>query len=279
MKLIDGKKVASELIDAVKEEIKELGATPNIVAIQVGSVPESDLYIQHKKEKALEAGISFTHLQVNEDADPEELYKLIQNSNENENVNGILVQLPIPEKFDIELIKQMIYPWKDVDGFHPLNKGLLESGSTNLIPPTAKGVMSLLKYYDIDPKGKNVTVIGNGEVAGRPTAKLLTNAGATVTVCTEHTKDIYEFTKNADVIVTAVGKERLINKEVVKKDVVLVNIGLTRKVEGVVGDYDYNTFEDIASYSTPTPGGTGPMTVAHLIENTLICYKLMNKIK
>ncbi len=277
--LMDGKKLAEELFVDLKAEIKTLSGIPQLKAIQVGENAESSVYIKHKKAKCAEVGIGFSLLKLNKDISTEDLLEQIDLINDDDNVDGILVQLPLPKTIDTKLIMQSIAPWKDIDGFNPYNKGLLDLGEETLIPPTASGVMSLIEKYEIKLQGQHAVVLGAGEIAGKPVAKLFLNAGATVTICTKDTYDIVDFTSVADIIVSAVGMKDLFHGNDVKPGVVVINIGITKDINNEIhGDPEFESVAKKASYITPTPGGTGPLTVFHLLKNTVECYKNMRQL-
>ncbi len=272
--ILDGKKLANKINNQVKEEIASLGTNPHLVGIQVGDNPESTLYINHKSKKAAEIGIIFTHLKFNDDIDTMSLIQKVDEINKNNQVDGIMVQLPLPKQIDVDLISQSIAPWKDVDGFHPLNKGLLDINKSELIPPTAEGVIELFDEYNINVKGKIITVIGQGEIAGKPLSKILQNKGATVIKCNEHTPDISVFTKQSDVVISAVGFKHLVKPNYIKDGSIVVNIGFTREDDQIFGDIEFETIKEKSSFITPITGGTGPMTVSLLLRNTLKCHKM-----
>ncbi len=272
--ILDGTKLAKKINEQVKEEISSLNATPNLAAVQVGNNPESDLYIKHKSNKAEEVGINLNHIRFEETITTEELIQKIEELNQDENVDGIMVQLPLPSHIDTEAISQAIKPSKDVDGFHPLNKGLLDLNKADLIPPTAEGVIELFDEYNIDIRGKVVTLIGQGEIAGKPLSKLLIHRGATVILCNKDTQDLSYFTKQSDVVISAVGFKHLVKLEDIKDESIVVNIGLTREDDKIYGDVEFETIKERTSYITPITGGTGPMTVSLLLRNTLKCFKL-----
>ncbi len=272
--LLDGKKLSNKINAETKEKISKLNNIPHLVAIQVGENPESDLYLKHKAKKAKEIGIMFTLLTFDKTIDQMKLMSKIHELNQNSNVDGIMVQLPLPEHIDTELISQTIAPWKDVDGFHPLNKGLLDINRSELIPPTAQGVIELLDEYNISLKGKLATIVGLGEIAGKPLSKLFINNNATVIMCNKETKNIAELTRQADIVVAAVGYKELIKEDAVKENAIVINIGITKDEEGIHGDVEFEKIKEKSSFITPITGGTGPMTVALLMRNTLICHKL-----
>lgn len=277
-KILDGKKLAQKILSNVAAETREFKSKPNLVAISAGNNAESEIYLKAKKDAATNNGIIFTHLHFN-NVSTKKILNKIDELNKSSKVHGIMVQLPLPEGIDVRLIAKSIVPWKDIDGFHPYNKGLLDTGETQMIPPTAYGVLKLLEENKIEISGKEAVVIGAGEIAGKPTSKLLMNAGATVSVCNKETVDINSYIKRADILVTAVGHKNLIKSEYIKKGAVVINIGMTYDEEGLHGDFIFESVSKRASWITPTPGGTGPMTVALLIVNTLVCYKMMNKSK
>ncbi len=272
--ILDGTKLSNKINKQIKNEISSLEGNPNLVAVQVGDNPESNLYISHKSKKATELGIIFTHLKFNDDIDTMSLVSKINELNSNPNVDGIMVQLPLPNHIDTELICQAIAPWKDVDGFHPLNKGLLDIDRSDLIPPTAEGVIELIEEYEIDVKGKVVTLIGQGEIAGKPLSKLLIHRGATVILCNKDTKDFSIFTKQSDIVISAVGYKHLVKAEDIKEGSVVINIGMTRENNEVFGDVEFESIKNRTSFITPIIGGTGPMTVSLLLRNTLKCFKM-----
>ncbi len=272
--LLNGKELADIINQQTKKEIDSSEGNPQLVAIQIGDNPESNLYLEHKSKKAAETGIIFTHLKFNDTITTEELMDKIHELNKDPKVSGIMIQLPIPEQIDLALISQFIVPWKDVDGFHPLNKGSLDMGTADLVPPTAQGVITLLDHYKIDLKGKVVTMIGQGEIAGKPLSKILIHRGATVILCNKDTEDITKFTKQSDVVISAVGFKHLVGVDAIKQDAIVINIGLTREDDEIFGDVEFEAIKEKTSYITPITGGTGPMTVALLLRNTLLCFKM-----
>ncbi len=272
--LLDARKLAERINQETKNEISSLGTNPHLVGLQVGDNPESTLYIQHKSKKASEIGIIFTHLKYEEDIDTMTLIEKINELNQNQNIDGIMIQLPLPKHIDEKIISQAIAPWKDVDGFHPLNKGLLDLNRADLISPTAEGVIEILNEYNIDAKGKVVTIIGQGEIAGKPLSKLFLNIGSTVLLCNEHTPDISHFTRQSDIVISAVGYKHLVKPDYIKDGAIVVNIGLTREDDQIFGDIEFESLQEKASYITPITGSTGPMTVSLLLRNTLKCHKM-----
>jgi len=283
MQLIDGKKVASELIEKLKREVDELKtlnrAIPKLVIIQVGADPASDVYIRQKKNACEKVGILIEHIKFDASITMEELNKKIVQLNDDSSVTGILVQSPLPPHIDEPNVFKMISPYKDVDGFTAYNMGkmLLSVQFEDLVPCTARGVIRLLEYYKIDVVGKRVAMIGSSNIVGKPLAVMLSNRKATVTICNSKTVDLAMHTLNADIVCVAVGKPNLITAEMVRDGVIVIDIGINRLEDGkLVGDVDFENVSKKASFITPVPGGVGPMTVACLMENTLIAYKRQN---
>lgn len=277
--ILDGTKLSTKINEESKAMISNFDTKPRLVAIQVGDNPESTLYIEHKNKKSLEVGISFTHIKFEGDITEEHLINEIEKLNNDDSVDGVMVQLPLPPHIETTKISQVISPTKDVDGFNPLNKGLLDIDKAELMPPTALGVIKLFEEYNIDIKGLEAVMIGVGEISGKPLAKMFLNKGATVTMCNKDTKDIIKFSKDADILVVAVGHKHLIDNDGIKEGAIIVNIGVTKDNDGIHGDVTYDNMLNIASYITPITGGTGPMTVSLLIRNTILCFKNKNEIK
>lgn len=274
-KLLDGAKLAKKINEQTKKEIKNFPLKPHLVAIQVGNYPESNIYLEHKKRVAEEVGIKFSLEKFSEKITLSKLLNKILKLNKDSKVDGIMVQLPLPNHIDAKIVSQSIIPWKDVDGFHPLNKGLLDLNQAQLVPPTAFGVMELLNEYKIEVNGLHAVIIGTGEISGKPLSKLLLNSGATITMCNKNTKNIESHIKQADILVVAVGHKYLIkDHNLIKKGAIIINIGVTKIENKVYGDIDFDKISIKASYITPIIGGTGPMTVALLLRNTLICKKM-----
>lgn len=274
MKLINGEVISQNILNDLKNEIKKINATPKLAIIQVDNLIESIIYVERKINVAKTLGVKVKKYQFDKDIAEQELIEKIIKLNNDKSVHGILVQLPLPKQINENLVFQTLSPLKDVDGFTPFNKGLLEINEAELISPTALGAFSILKNYNIDPIGKNIVVIGKGKIAGKPLSTLLSNGGATVTLCDEYTKDVSYFTKNADIIFTAVGKPNLLTHKDIKKGSILINIGIKKINDKVFGDFELDNVKGKALLATPTPGGTGPLTVAYLFLNLLKCYKV-----
>ena len=278
MQIIDGKRLAQEIRQEIAREVellkKERDITPGLAVILVGDDPASHAYVKMKAKACKEAGIySITH-EMPESISQSEIEETIRMMNRNPNIDGILVQLPLPKHIDATKILELIDPAKDVDGFHPYNFGRLMTGLDGFVPCTPLGVMEMLEAYGIDPKGKDACVVGASNIVGKPMAALLLNAFATVDICHIYTKDLAEHTKRADILVVGVGKAGLITEEMVKEGAVVIDIGINRLEDGsLVGDVDYEKVAPKCSYITPVPGGVGPMTIAMLLKNTLKAAK------
>ncbi len=278
MQLLDGKALSLEIEAKVKEEVMILtssrGVTPGLAVILVGSDPASQAYVNMKAKACKRAGIySITH-EMPESTTESQLLNAISILNHDPNIDGILVQLPLPKHINTAKVLEAIAPHKDVDGFHPQNVGRLTSNLGGFAPATPMGVMRLLQKYGIDPQGKNAVIVGASNIVGKPMASLLLNANATTTLCHIYTKDLASHTQNADILCVGVGKPNLITESMVKKGAVVIDIGINRLEDGsLVGDVDFASVAPKCSYITPVPGGVGPMTIASLLENTLKAAK------
>ncbi len=274
MQILDGKALAQKIEEKVSAGARELkaltGRVPGLAVILVGHDPASQAYVGMKKKACDRAGFySVTH-EMPEDISQEAIIKTIEMMNQNPNIDGILIQLPLPKHIDTTKILEIVSPSKDVDGFHPYNVGRLTTGLDGFVPCTPLGVMELLAEYSIDVKGKNCCVVGASNIVGKPMAALLLNANATVEVCHIFTDDLAKHTRNADVILVGAGVINLIKEDMVKEGAIIIDIGINRAPDGrLVGDVDYDAVSPKASYITPVPGGVGPMTIAMLLSNTL----------
>lgn len=288
MILIDGKKVSNEIKAELKIEIEELrlktGRVPGLVVIIVGNNPASEVYVRNKHKSCGEVGINSVVVNLPEDTTEKELLKTVEYYNENRDFHGILVQLPLPKQINEDVIIRAVDPKKDVDGFHPQTVGEMVTGNPTFLPCTPAGVVELLKRYDIDPAGKHVVVVGRSNIVGKPAALLLMQkkkfANAIVTVCHSAARDISVFTKQADILIAAMGVPKFIKKEMVKEGVVVIDVGTNRVEDAtsktgyrLVGDVDFEGVSKVASYITPVPGGVGPMTIAMLLKNTVKAFK------
>ncbi|MDP3587725.1 MAG: bifunctional methylenetetrahydrofolate dehydrogenase/methenyltetrahydrofolate cyclohydrolase FolD [Sulfuricurvum sp.] len=274
MQLLDGKTLAKKIEEKVSFEAKEFkkttGRVPGLAVILVGHDPASQAYVGMKKKACDRAGFySVTH-EMPDDISQEAIIKTIEMMNLNPNIDGILIQLPLPAHIDTTKILEVVAPSKDVDGFHPFNVGRLATGLDGFVPCTPLGVMELLSEYSIDPKGKNAVIVGASNIVGKPMAALLLNANATVTITHIHTKDLRAHTLGADMLFVGAGVINLIGEDMVSEGCVVVDIGINRTEDGrLVGDVNFDTVAPKTSYITPVPGGVGPMTIAMLLSNTL----------
>ena len=276
-KIIDGKQIAKEVraeIAAECAELKKKGIIPGLAVVIVGTDPASQVYVRNKKKACEEVGFRSEVLELPEETTEEELLALVKKLNEDVNIHGILVQLPLPEHLDDEVIIANIDPKKDVDAFHPSNVGKIMIGNYDFLPCTPAGVMVLLEKSGIDVSGKECVVVGRSNIVGKPQAMLLLHANGTVTICHSRTKDLAEVTRRADILVVAIGKADFITGDMVKDGAVVIDVGMNRKADGkLTGDVDFATVEPKASYITPVPGGVGPMTITMLLRNTLTSAK------
>ncbi|WP_148821287.1 bifunctional methylenetetrahydrofolate dehydrogenase/methenyltetrahydrofolate cyclohydrolase FolD [Campylobacter concisus] len=274
MKILDGKAVSLKVKESVKvraEELKKFGVEPTLAVILVGEDKASQTYVRAKEKACNEYGIKSVAHRLSENTTQAELLALINVLNLDDSIHGILVQLPLPKHIDTNTILATIDPAKDVDGFHAVNVGKLVSGLDGFVPCTPLGVMEILKEYGIDVAGLNAVVIGRSNIVGKPMANLLLNASATVTITHSKTKNLKEICKNADLIVAAIGKPFFLKADMVKDGAVVVDVGINRLDDGrLVGDVDFDEVAPKCSYITPVPGGVGPMTIAMLLNNTIL---------
>ena len=292
-KIINGKEIALQLRESLQKEITELktkyNKVPGLAVVQVGEVAASSVYVKAKTKSALEVGIEVIDHHLNEDISQNDLLDLVKKLNNQQNVDGILVQLPLPNHINEQLILDSINPDKDADGFHPLNVGKLSISAKNdenlLIPCTPYGCLLMLKGLNIDLKGKHAVVVGRSNIVGKPMAQLLLKESCTVTVAHSKTIDLPKLCSQADILVAAVGKPEIIKENWVKEGAIVIDVGINRIQKEIndeiknklVGDVDYSEVEKKAAHITPVPGGVGPMTIACLLRNTTIAFK--NKIK
>lgn len=275
MQILDGKEVKRIKLEELKNEVLKLDRPLGLTVIQVGDDSASNIYVKQKSKMASNLGVNFNHIKLEEDVREGEILKIIDDLNRDNNVDGILVQMPLPEHLNSRVIQNAISPLKDVDGLTDINMGMLVHKKNCLVPCTPLGVMELLKYYNIDVAGKNVAIVGRSDLVGRPMAEVMINNDATVTLCHSKTKNLKDITKNADVLVVAVGKAKLITSDMVKDGVVVVDVGINRLEDGsLCGDVDFDGVSSKCSYITPVPGGVGQMTVLELGYNTYKAYLL-----
>jgi len=277
MQILDGKALSQKITSFVSGEVKALkaeGITPGLAVIVVGDDPASHAYVGMKAKMCKNTGIYSIVHEMPDDISQEKILETITMMNQNPNINGILVQLPLPSHIDEESVLGAIDPKKDVDGFHPCNVGKLVLGMDGFAPCTPLGVMELLNEYNIDPKGLDACVVGASNIVGKPMMNLILNKFATVDICHIHTKDLKAHTSRADLLIIGVGKINLITEDMVKENAIIIDIGINRNEHGkLVGDVDYANVSEKCSYITPVPGGVGPMTIAMLMQNTITAAK------
>jgi methylenetetrahydrofolate dehydrogenase (NADP+) / methenyltetrahydrofolate cyclohydrolase len=272
-RVIDGKAVAAAVRERVKVDVaaykEEAGRVPGLATVLVGEDPASEVYVGMKRRNTEEVGMRSIHHEPETSIREQELLELVRELNEDDEVDGILVQLPLPAHIDEGAIVAAIDPRKDVDGLTPVNAGLLAHGTPGLVPCTPAGVMELLRHEGVELEGAEAVVVGRSKLVGVPVARLLLRANATVTICHSRSRDLDATCRRADVLVAAVGVPRLLGKEAVKPGAVVIDVGVNRLEEGLVGDVDYGAAAEVAAAITPVPGGVGPMTIAMLLSNTL----------
>lgn len=275
MKIIDGKKHAREVLNQLHEEIQRTNKQPHLVIIMVGDHPASSVYVKNKLNRANEVGMKSTLIHLNEACTQQHLIDQINELNENEDVHGILVQLPLPNHLNTQVIQETIKVSKDVDGLHPLNVGyMVTKDSRALVSCTPMGIMSMLKQENIDIDGKQVVVMGRSQIVGIPMAHLMLQANATVSIVHSKTKNIKAITKQADILIVAIGQPQMVDSSYIKEGAIVIDVGIHRTENGLVGDCLYDDIKNKASRITPVPGGVGPMTIAMLCVNT---YQAMLK--
>ena len=278
--IMDGKELSKKIREQVKEEVERLNNKnifPKLAVIMVGEDPASKVYVRNKSKACIDTGIEYEEFLLNENISMEELLKVIRKLNERKDIHGILLQSPIPKPLDIYAAFEAIDFRKDVDGFHPINIGRLTLNKQTFISCTPHGVMKLLEEYNIDLKGANVVILGRSNIVGKPLAQCLLNEDATVTICHSKTKNIEEITKNADIVISAIGKPKFVSSDMIKENAVVIDVGINRLSDGIVGDVDFENVKNKASYITPVPGGVGPMTIVMLLHNVVIAAKYLEE--
>jgi len=276
-KIIDGNKIARSILEDIKHKVKNMKEKPGLALVIVGSNPASEVYVNFKEKDSKEAGFYCERYNLDEKTSQMDLLNLLTRLNNNPKIHGLLVQLPLPRQIDEKLVMDFILPQKDVDGFTALSLGNLMLGNIILAPATARAVIHLIESTGIKIEGKNAVIIGRSNIVGKPVALMLLKKNATVTVCHSKTKNLAEYTKKADILVVAVGKPNLIKKEMVKEGAVVIDVGINRIGNKLIGDVDFDSVKDVAGFITPVPGGVGPMTRAMLMENTLKAMEFAKK--
>ena len=280
MEIIDGKKLAKQIRENLKiecEELKEKGINPKLAVIMVGDDKASKIYVKNKSKACNEIGIKYEEYLLDENINQNELIELIEKLNNDKTINGILLQSPVPDGLDINEAFRKISPEKDVDGFNPVNVGRLCLKQDGFVSCTPAGIMKMFEKYNINLEGKNAVVLGRSNIVGKPMSLCLLNNDATVTICHSKTQNLAEITKNADILVVALGKPKFVTKDMVKDGAVVIDVGINRTENGIVGDVDFENVKEKTSYITPVPGGVGPMTIAMLMNNVVKAAK--NRLK
>ena len=277
MSIIDGKKIAAQIKDNIAAEVKILkektGKIPGLAVVLVGDDSASAVYVKNKNKSCQKIGFQSIENILPENTSEDKLLQLINELNKNEQVNGILVQLPLPNHISSQNILEAITPQKDVDGFHPENVGRLVSGNTLFSPCTPAGIIKLLEEYKIEIEGKHAVIIGRSNIVGKPVSFLLLERNATVTICHSRTKNLPTLSRSADILIAAIGKPNFVTSEMVKNNAVVIDVGINRVEDKLVGDVDFASVSKKTSFITPVPGGVGPMTIAMLMENTFQAFK------
>jgi methylenetetrahydrofolate dehydrogenase (NADP+)/methenyltetrahydrofolate cyclohydrolase len=280
-KLIDGKEVARIMRGEMKDEVKNLlvdrGIIPGLAVVIVGEDPASQVYVRNKEKGCAEVGIYSEKHALAADSKEDELLSLIIKLNKNPKIHGILVQLPLPEQIDEKKVISAIDPDKDVDGFHPINVGRLMIGEALFPPCTPSGIMELLKRSNVELKGKRAVVVGRSNIVGKPIALMLLAEHATVTICHSRTRDLAQEIRGGDVVIAAVGKPQMVKGDMIKEGAVVIDVGVNRLNDKLVGDVDFEAAKERASLITPVPGGVGPMTITMLLKNTIKAAQLSAK--
>ncbi len=275
--IIDGKEIRRVKVEELKQKLKSTERKLGLAVVQVGNEEASNVYIRQKEKLALSLGYEFVHKNFSEDISERVLIGELQKLNENDQIDGIIVQMPLPKHLDANIIQNTILPSKDVDGLTYVNAGKLIQNVEGLVPCTPKGILDLLEEEQIELEGTNVVVIGRSILVGKPMANLLVNKNATVMLCHSKTKNLKEITKCADIIIVAVGKKHFLTEEMVKENAVVIDVGMNRDHGKLYGDADFENLKDKCSYITPVPGGVGPMTVYELMNNVHLAYTLRKK--
>lgn len=277
--VLDGKMIKKQILEELKDSVSKLEVKPSLVVIQVGNNEASNVYIKQKEKMADYVGYEYRHIKLEETTTTEEVLKIIDELNNDKLVNGIMVQMPLPKGMDTDMIQNAVIPSKDVDGLSDVNAGLLFHNKQALYSCTPYGVMELLKRYNISVEGMHAVVVGRSNLVGKPMSMMLTNAGATVTLCHSKTRNLEEYTKKADILISCVGKANFITGEMVKDGSVVIDVGITRLESGLCGDVLFSEVAPKCKYITPVPGGVGPMTVAMLGKNVMEAYNLQREQK
>lgn len=272
--IIDGKELSKKLKEQMKDRVAQMrqqGIVPKLVVVLVGNNSASEVYVRNKHKACGEVGIESEVIKMPEETTQQELLDVVRGLNEDRTVDGILVQLPLPSQINEKVVLRSILPEKDVDGFHPVNVGLLSIGDDCYAPATPSGIIAMFKEYGIEIAGKHCVIIGRSNIVGKPMAALLLRHNATVTVCHSKTQNLSELTRQADIVIVATGHRHTLTADMVKEGAVVIDVGMNRNELGkLCGDVDFDEVKEKASFITPVPGGVGPMTITELLENTIL---------
>lgn len=279
--ILDGKELSKKRKNELKQEVARLkdiyNKVPKLAIIMVGNNPASQIYVRNKIKACAYCNIESELIHLDENVTMEELLNIIDRLNNDNTVNGIIAQLPLPDHLNEQIVIDSISPNKDVDGFSLINKGKLFCGIPSFTPATPQGIMTILEEYNIDPKGKTAVVIGRSNIVGKPMAQLLLNKHATVTICHSRTTNLQEVARQADILVVAIGKANFVTKDMVKPGATVIDVGINRIDDKLYGDVDFEQVKDVAGYISPVPGGVGPMTITTLLEHTVKAFKIQNE--
>lgn len=288
--LLDGKKIAGEIQAEIKQKVAEFVGnncpTPQLAAVLVGEDPASHVYVRNKERACKRVGINSQIHRMPDSSSTQDILEKVGYLNSDSAVNGILVQLPLPSAVDTQAVLDSVDPDKDVDAFHPRNVGLISQGRPCFLPCTPHGILQLLMRYQLSAKGKNVVIVGRSDIVGKPMGMMLTGkdaglgneyANSTVTICHSRTQNLSDFTRNADIVIAAIGKPEFITGEMLKPGAIVIDVGINRTDDGLAGDVHFQSAERVASHITPVPGGVGPLTVTMLLENTLTAARNQNR--
>lgn len=275
--IIDGKELSKKLKEQMKGRIAQMrqqGIVPKLVVVLVGNNSASEVYVRNKHKACGEVGIESEVIKMPEEITQQELLDVVKGLNEDQTVDGILVQLPLPKQIDEKVVLRSILPEKDVDGFHPVNVGLLSIGDDCYAPATPSGIIAMFQEYGIETVGKHCVIIGRSNIVGKPMAALMLQHDATVTICHSKTQNLGELTRQADIVIVATGRRHTLTADMVKEGAVVIDVGMNRNEQGkLCGDVDFDEVKEKASFITPVPGGVGPMTITELLENTILAAK------
>ena len=275
MKILDGSSLSKKIRETLRKKLSKIsGPKPGLAVILVGSDPASEIYVSKKEKLAKEVGFHSEVHRLPKDTSQNDLLKCIETLNGAQNIHGILVQMPLPKHIDTQAILHAVLPNKDIDGFHPINLGRLMMGHPRFVPCTPAGILRLLKEYQVEISGKKAVILGRSLIVGKPLAHLLLNENATVTLCHSKTKNLKAECQSADILISAMGKPAHIDASFIKEGAVVIDVGINRMNQKIMGDIDFNSVSKKASFITPVPGGIGPMTIAMLLENTLKAFEI-----